>query len=173
MESTGSFTAVSGWGQVVVGVIALLAALAASRATTPEAGVRIWLGAAGAALVVAAGGMTLKARATRTPLFSGPGRKFVSSFSPPLLAGAVLTIVTYRAGQFDWLPGIWLLLFGTAVMTGGAFSVRVVPIMGLCFMVLGACALVAPASLANVLLAVGFGGVHLVFGIVIAVKYGG
>jgi len=173
MERAGSFTAVSGWGQVVVGVIALLAALAASRATTPEAGVRIWLGAAGAALVVAAGGMTLKARATRTPLFSGPGRKFVSSFSPPLLAGAVLTIVTYRAGQFDWLPGIWLLLFGTAVMTGGAFSVRVVPIMGLCFMVLGACALVAPASLANVLLAVGFGGVHLVFGIVIAVKYGG
>jgi hypothetical protein len=71
------------------------------------------------------------------------------------------------------LPGVWLLLFGTAVATGGAFSVRVVPIMGICFMVLGACALVAPASLGNVLLAAGFGGLHLAFGIVIAVKYGG
>ena len=173
MERAGSFTAVSGWGQVAVGVMALVAALVASRAPTPEAAVHVWLGAAGLALVVAAGGMALKARATRTPLFSGPGRKFVSSFSPPLLAGAALSIVAYGAGQFDWLPGIWLLLFGTAVMTGGAFSVRVVPIMGLCFMALGACALVAPASLANVWLAAGFGGVHVVFGVVIAVKYGG
>jgi hypothetical protein len=173
MERAGSFTVVSGWGQIVVGVIAIVAALAASRAATPEAGARLWLVAAGAAVVVAAGGMALKARATRTPLLSGPGRKFASCFLPPLLAGAVLTVVMYRAGQFEWLPGIWLLLFGAAVMTGGAFSVRVVPLMGICFMVLGACALVAPASFGNALLAAGFGGVHLAFGIVIAVKYGG
>jgi hypothetical protein len=146
MERAGSFTAVSGWGQVVVGVIALVAAAAAARAPTPAAGIRIWLGAAMVSVVVAACGMGLKARATHSPLFSGPGRKFVSSFAPPLVAGAVLTLVAYRAGSFDWLPGIWLLLFGTAVTTGGAFSVRVVPIMGICFMALGACAFLAPAS---------------------------
>lgn len=173
MERAGSFTAVSGWGQILVGLIALVAALAASRADTPATSVHRWLVAAAVSLIVAACGMALKARATHTPLFSGPGRKFASSFAPPLAAGAVLTLVLYQAGLFGWLPGVWLLLFGTAVMTGGAFSVRVVPIMGLCFMALGVCAFVAPASLGNLLLAVGFGGLHLAFGLVIAVKYGG
>ncbi|MBE3099816.1 MAG: hypothetical protein IMZ44_22090 [Planctomycetes bacterium] len=173
MERAGSFTAVSGWGQIIVGLIALVAAVVASGSATPEAGVRIWLAAAVASVAVAACGMALKARATHTPLFSGPGRKFVSSFSPPLVAGALLSLAVLRLGAFEWLPGIWLLLFGTAVMTGGAFSVRVVPIMGICFMAIGAVALLGPASLGNVLMAIGFGGLHLVFGVIIAVKYGG
>jgi hypothetical protein len=173
MERAGSFTAVSGWGQMAIGVVALAAAAVASRADTPTAAVHVWLVAAAVALALAACGMALKARATRTLVFSGPGRKFVSSFAPPIVAGAVLTLVLYRAGQFEWLPGLWLLLFGTAVTTGGAFSVRVVPIMGLCFMALGIGAFLAPAGLGNTLLAVGFGGVHLAFGLVIAVKYGG
>jgi hypothetical protein len=118
-------------------------------------------------------GMIFKARATHTPLLSGPGRKFALSFSPPLVAGAVLTALLYHAGAFDWLPGLWLLLFGTAVVTGGAFSVRVVPIMGVCFMLLGIGAFVGPPGASNVLLAAGFGGLHLVFGVIIAVKYGG
>ncbi len=173
MERAGSFTAVSGWGQVLVGLIALGAALMASRASDPAAGIHVWLVAAFLALIVAAGGMVLKSRATRTPLFSGPGRKFASSFAPPLAAGIVLTVVLFHAGQYDWLPGVWLLLFGTAVATGGAFSVRVVPIMGLCFMALGIAAFAAPASLGNLLLAAGFGGLHIAFGLVIALKHGG
>ena len=173
MERAGSFTAVSGWGQVLVGLIGLIAAFAAARAASPAAGVQIWLVAAIVSTPVAAGAMALKARATNTPLFSGPGRKFVSSFAPPLVAGAVLTIVLYNAGQFGWLPGVWLLLFGTAVATGGAFSVRVVPIMGLCFMALGIAAFVTPALLGNHLLAAGFGGINIAFGLVIAVKHGG
>jgi hypothetical protein len=173
MERAGSFTAVSGWAQIAVGVIALVTAVVASRAPDRETACRDWLGAAIVSLVVAACGMALKARATHTPLLSGPGRKFASCFGPPLLAGAVLSIVMYQAALFDWLPGVWLLLFGTAVMTGGAFSVRAVPIMGMCFMVLGVIAFAAPASLGNLLLAAGFGIVHVAFGLVIAVKYGG
>jgi hypothetical protein len=173
MERAGSFTVVSGWGQVLVGLLALVAAFAAARADNPTAGVHIWLIAATVSVVVGACGMALKARATNTPLFSGPGRKFASSFAPPLAAGAVLTVVLVHAHQFGWLPGVWLLLFGTAVTTGGAFSVRVVPIMGLCFMALGIAAFAAPASAGNALLAAGFGGLHIAFGLVIAIKYGG
>jgi hypothetical protein len=173
MARAGSFTAVSGWGQVTVGLVALATAFLASRAPTPEVACRCWLGAAGVSLVVAACAIALKARATRTPLFSAPATKFASCFAPPLLAGAILTIVLYRAALFDSLPGVWLLLFGVAVMTGGAFSVRVVPIMGICFMALSVIAFAAPASLGNLLLAAGFGVVHVVFGIIIAVKYGG
>lgn len=173
MERAGSFTAVSGRGQIAVGFIALAAAVAASRAPTPEAGVLCWLAAAVLSVAVAAYAMVLKARATHTPLLSGPGRKFVSSFAPPVASGAILTAAVMLAGRLEWLPGIWLLLFGTAVATGGAFSVRVVPIMGVCFIVLGGLALLGPASFGNALMAIGFGGVHLVFGIIIAVKYGG
>ncbi len=173
MERAGSFTAVSGRGQMAVGFIALAAAFAASRAPTPETGVRCWLAAAVVSAAVAACGMLLKARATHTPLLSGPGRKFVSSFAPPVASGAILTAAAMSASLFDWLPGIWLLLFGTAVATGGAFSVRVVPVMGVCFMVLGGLALLGPASFGTALMAIGFGGLHIVFGAIIAVRYGG
>jgi hypothetical protein len=84
----------------------------------------------------------------------------------------LLTAVLYRAGLPAFLPGVWLLLYGASVVSGGAASVRVVPLMGACFMACGALALFAP-GIGGAMLAVGFGGLHLAFGLVIAVKYGG
>jgi hypothetical protein len=107
------------------------------------------------------------------PLFSGAGRKFVLGFSPPMVVGALLTMVLYAAGLLSVLPGLWLLLYGTAIVSAGAFSARVVPVMGLGFMVLGATALFAPPGWREGLLALGFGGLHIVFGILIARRYGG
>ena len=103
---------------------------------------------------------------------SGPGRKAVFSLSPPIIAGGLLTIVLFRAGLTNAIPGVWLLLYGTGVITGGMFSVPVVPIMGLCFMMLGAVALFLP-EFVNWFMAAGFGGLHIVFGVIIARKYGG
>ena len=88
-----------------------------------------------------------KARDAGSPLFSGPGRRFVYSFAPPLFVGALLTLLLARIGITGAIAGVWLLLYGTAVVTGGAFSIRIVPLMGLCFMVLGAVALFCPSSL--------------------------
>jgi hypothetical protein len=173
MERAGSFTAVSGWGQAVVGVIGFASAAVALRRPTPEGVVWTWLAAAVVSAAVAGLSMVLKARRAGVPLLSGPGRKFALSFVPPLAAGTLLTAGLYRAGLLAWLPAVWLLLFGAAVVAGGTFSVKVVPVMGLCFMLLGACALAAPASWGTYLMATGFGGLHLVFGVIIAVKYGG
>ena len=108
------------------------------------------------ALIVGGWAIDRKARRAEEPLLSGPGRKFALSYSPPILVGILLTIVLYRAGLHTTLPGVWLLLYGTAVVTGGAFSVKIVPVMGVCFMLLGATALFAPAAWGNYFMAAGF-----------------
>jgi hypothetical protein len=124
---------------------------------------------------IALGALAMKRKAdhAQVPLMSAPARKFVLSFAPPLLVGALLTLVLYRAGFTGAIPGTWLLLYGTGVVTGGAFSVRVVPVMGLCFMLIGAVALFCPLAWGTAFLAAGFGGLHLVFGTIIARRYGG
>jgi hypothetical protein len=173
MERAGSFTAVPGAGGIAIGCSALAVSFLAARMWNADAWLAAWLSEAVLACLIGVCGAALKSRKANLPLFSGPGRKFLLGFAPPLLAGAMLTLVLYRAGIVAALPGLWLLLYGTGVLCGGAASVRVVPIMGMCFTLLGAVALFAPASWGNVLLATGFGGIHIVFGILITVKYGG
>jgi hypothetical protein len=172
MERAGSFTAVPGWGGVAIGVSALAAAIA-SRQLTLERWLATWLLEAALAMVLAVLAIKRKANAAKGPLLSAPARRFVLSFAPPLLVGGLLTAVLYRAGLPAAIPGAWLLLYGTGVVTGGAFSVRVVPVMGLCFMSLGAVALFSPFAWGTAFLAAGFGGLHIVFGIIIARRYGG
>jgi hypothetical protein len=117
--------------------------------------------------------MARKARRGGTTVLSYSGRRFVLSYVPPILVGALLTVVLVRAGLHSTLPGTWLLLYGTGVVTGGAFSVRVVPLMGFCFMALGTAALFGPSAWGSGLMAAGFGLLHIVFGLIIARRYGG
>src|SRR5439155_889015 len=120
---------------------AFAAALLAARQPTRELWLVTWLGEAVVALAIGGWAMVRKAYAGNDPILSGPGRRFWLSFISPMAAGGLLTVVLYRAGLAYALPGTWLLLYGTGFVTGGAFSVRVVPVMGLCFMLVGAAAL--------------------------------
>jgi hypothetical protein len=173
MERASAFTAVPGWGGVFMGVSALGAAALSRFARTPEEWLGIWLVDGFLAAVIGVAAMSIKARRAGVPLFAGPARRFLLTLSPPLLAGALVTLALLRAGSTALLPGIWLLLYGTAVVTGGAFAERIVPVMGLAFMLLGAIALASPTSWGNAFLAAGFGGLHIAFGLVIAKRYGG
>jgi hypothetical protein len=173
MERAGSFTALPGWGVIAMGITAIGAAVIASQQVSPLWWLVTWVAEAVIAISIAGWTMVSKAREAGTSLLSGPGRQFVYSFAPPLFAGALLTLLLVRMGASGEIAGVWLLLYGTGVVTGGAFSIRIVPLMGLCFMVLGAVALFCPASWSNAFLACGFGGLHMVFGTVIARKYGG
>jgi len=173
MERAAEFTAVPGWGGVAMGITALAAAVLASRQSTPQGWVAVWLAEAFVAVAIAAPAAATKARRANSSLFSGPGRKFVLSFAPPIVVGGFLTLALFQAGAFAFLPGMWMLLYGTAIVTGGAFSVRAVPIMGLCLMGLGAGALFAPAQWANLFMAAGFGAVQIGFGLWIALRHGG
>lgn len=174
MERAASFTAVPGWGGAVMGATALVAAIIAAKQTRAIDWFAVWAAEALLASVIAGVAMIRKARRVETELFSSPGRKFVLSFAPPVLVGALLTaVILLRQGDVTLLPGIWLLLYGTGVVTGGAFSVRVIPVMGICFILLGAGAFFTPAAWGDYFLGAGFGGLHLVFGPVIARRYGG
>ena len=173
MQRSASFTHVSGIGGVLMGLIAIAAALVASRASPPTVWVGTWLVSAAASLAVATLSMARKSGAAGEGLLSGPGRKFAWNLIPPLAVGAVLTVVFMRAELIDQLPGAWLLLYGTGVVTGGSYSVRPVPLMGAAFMALGTIAFFAPATWGNAFMAAGFGGLHILFGIVIWRKHGG
>jgi hypothetical protein len=173
MERSASFTAVPGWGQVVLGLTALAAAWLASRPSNSAAWLKIWLAEALLAALIAFLSMRWKANRRGLPLFTGPGRKVALGLFPPLIAGALLTFLLQRAGLDSALAPAWLLLYGAGIITGGAYSVSIVPVMGLCFMATGALAVAAPAAWANWFLAAGFGGLHIVFGFLIARRHGG
>jgi hypothetical protein len=173
MERAGAFTAVPGRGMIAVGLTAVVAVILGPPNVGERAWLVFWLAEAVLALAVGTVALVRKARAQGIPLLSRPARRFLLAFSPPLLVGAVLTALAVEHGLGPLLPGLWLLLYGTAVLCGGALSIRIVPLLGASFMVLGIVALFAPTALGRPLMAVGFGGLHVFYGVLIARWYGG
>ena len=173
MARAGTVTSVPGWGGVGMGATALVAAWIASRQAAYAEWIAVWLAEAVLALGLGGVAMIRKAGAARIPLLTRAGKLFIRAFVPPILAGAALTAVFYEAGLVARLPGLWLLLYGTAVTTAGAHSVRAVPLMGGSFMLLGITAFLVPAGWSNALMALGFGGLQIGFGLLIARKHGG
>jgi len=173
MERAGSFTAVPGKGGVAMGSIALPAAWIAHAQADLRQWILVWVAAAVVASVIGVVTMNAKATAAGTPLLTAPGRKFIMSFLPSVLAGVLITAAYAPGGNRAHLAGMWLLLYGTGVLAGGAHSIRVVQLLGALFLVLGGCALFTPEELADIWLAAGFGVLQIVFGYRIARRYGG
>ena len=173
MERAGTFTAISGWGIAAVGVVAMLAALIARVRPTVDWRVGTWVATAAACIALSMWATARKARRSNISMVSGPAQKLALAFAPAMVVGALLTAALLRIGANELLPGVWLLLYGTAVVAGGTFSVRIIPVMGLCFMTLGAASLFTPAWIGEWLMVGGFGVVHVIFGIQIARRHGG
>lgn len=173
MERATSFTAVPGLGGVCMGLTALAAAWLASRSSSPDAWLQVWLSELVLAAIVGVVAMYLKSRRQHSNLLSAPARKFAACFVPAVAAGGLLTAPLHAAGLDGLVAAVWLLLYGVAITAAGTFSVRVVPAMGLAFLAFGAVALALPAAWRDLPLACGFGGLHIVFGFWIWRHYGG
>ena len=173
MSRASRFTAIPGWGGVAMGVTAFATAAIASRASAPSEWTLWWLGDAALAIGIAIVSISRKASRLHLPLAAAPTKRFALAYVPPVIAGAVLTFVFIANGLTARLPGCWLLLYGVAITAGGTLSVRVVPIMGVLFMALGVAAFGAPAAYGDAFMAAGFGGLHIIFGLIIARNYGG
>jgi len=173
MERSAVFTSVPGYGGALMGATAIGAAIIAHNQTSTGNWLTVWLVEAILAVSIGFFALWQKSKNSGESLASVPARKFALAFAPPIVAGVILTALFYNRGFFAFLPCAWLTLYGTAVVTGGAYSVRIVPIVGWVFVALGAVAAFAPANWGNLLMALGFGVLHIVFGLIVARRYGG
>jgi hypothetical protein len=172
MERSSAFTATSGGGQILMGATAIAAAAIAARQPTSGKWLAVWLAEAALAVTIALVAMSRKARRGGLPLTSGPGRKFALGFLPCVVVAILLTIAFTHLGLTPLMPALWLLLYGAGVITGGAFSIPLLPAMGTSFLAVGTLALFLPAR-GDAFMALGFGGLHILFGFLIARKHGG
>jgi len=173
MERSTHFTAVPGYGGVFMGATAIVAAFIANSQPLVKDWLAVWLIEGVLAFAVGLFAMWQKSKIAKMPLTSAPAKKFAMSFLPPLICGIIITFGLWRFGHFEMMIPVWLLLYGAAVVCGGAFSVKAVPMMGWCFIALGAIAFAVPAGRGNTLMGLGFGVLHVVFGLIIARRHGG
>ncbi|HEX9982696.1 MAG TPA: hypothetical protein VGF69_05505 [Thermoanaerobaculia bacterium] len=174
MERASAFTSIPGWGGAIVGLTAIVTTVVAQRfVEAPRVWLSVWLGEAVVAAVIGWTAMLFKARRTGVSLTAAPVKRFFISYLAPMLAGALLTIAVWRAGAAETLPAIWLVLYGTSIVSCGIHSIRIVPLLGVCFILLGAAAIFVPLPIGNLLMGAGFGALHVVFGTLIARSYGG
>lgn len=173
MERSTHFTAVPGYGGMLMGVTAVAAAYIAATQVYLRDWLVTWLVEAGLAFAIGLLAMWQKSRIVSIPLVSAPAKKFAMGFAPPLICGIAITLGLWRYEHYEMMAPVWLLCYGAAVVCGGAFSVSVVPVMGWCFVALGSAAFALPAAYGNWFLAGGFGLVHIVFGAIIARRHGG
>ncbi len=173
MERSAIFTSVPGYGGIFMGATAVAAAAIAHFQSGIRAWLFVWLVEAFLAAGIGFFAMWQKSKITNTSLFSAPARKFAMSFLPPILCAVFITLGLWRLGHFEVMIPIWILLYGAAVICGGANSVKAVPIAGWCFVAFGATAFFLPAGFGNLMMGASFGVLHIVFGAIVAWKYGG
>ena len=173
MERASAFTSIPGWGGVAIGLTAIGAAIVAHPLAGTRRWLLIWLAEAILAAIIGGVAMLRKAQRAGVSFREKPAQRFFISYFAPVVAGAALTYVLGNLGSYEVLPAAWLLLYGASFVSSGAYSIPVVPVMGVCFMILGMAACFLPPSAGDALLGLGFGGLHVAFGLVIARRYGG
>ena len=182
MDRSSQFTGVPGWAMVMVGVLALLGSFVANLRLNYFWWPNAWAATGAVSMGIAIVALFLKARRHSTIVFTAPGKRFFTCFCPPILAGMILTEILVQYGLYQFLPTMWLMLYGVAVLNAGTFSIPIVPIWGGTMFVLGIVALGVSGmreelfmnyNAADICMAAGFGVAHIGFGLVIALRHGG
>jgi len=170
IESSSSMD-VPGMAAIVMGGIGIIATIVASVPRYAPHWLGIWLIAAPIALILGGAMMAREAAQSGHARYLGPVRKFLLCLCPALVTGAVLTFVLWHAGVTNLIPGSWLLLYGCAVLSASTVTIartmRLIAIMGVLFMVLGVLAFAAPPRMHTLIMGMGFGALHTIFGMLI------
>ncbi len=173
MERSTVFTSVPGYGGILMGVTAIVAAVIAGNQPYVRDWLTVWLVEAFLAFSIGLFALWQKSKISKTSLLSAPAKKLLMNSLPPMLCGVFITLGLWRFGHFEVMIPVWILCYGAAVVCGGAFSVKVVPVMGWCFIALGAIAFFLPTGFGNSMMGLSFGVLHIIFGFIIGRKFGG
>ena len=173
IDAVHTFTTVPGKGCIAMGLTALVAVGVESIPQLAQHWLAVWVGAAIVACGSALWFMEQKARAQGLSLRRAVARRFFMTMAPAFLAGAILTAAL--AGQVDreLITGMWLLLYGAGLAACGLFAIPAVFTAGIAFMALGTATLWLPPGSAAIVLALGFGGIHVALGVTIMRHHGG
>jgi predicted lysophospholipase L1 biosynthesis ABC-type transport system permease subunit len=127
-----------------------------------------------AVLVLAFGSAVIfsarKARKKKIHIWDQTTRTMLYHLFIPLVAGGVLAIILMLKNHMNMVPAITLLFYGLALVNAGKFTLSEVHYLGLCEIILG---LVAAIFLQYGLIfwTIGFGILHILYGIIMYRKY--
>lgn len=186
MERSTKFLSLAGWSGIVAGVTGVVAALMAAN-LTGALGSELVLAAnfsrstdvslliiALVALTVSIAGVVLlsnkKARRDSLPVWTASSRRFVSNMAIPLAVGGILSLTLALKGVAGLIPAVMLLFYGLAMFIAGNFTFGEIRYMGMIEMALGLLAVWFPRY-SLVIWAIGFGLLHIVYGIYLHLRY--
>lgn len=182
MERSSKFLSLSGWAGIMAGLYALAGAYIAHNLlefnpdelfyASPNLANVVWLaiGVLVLALVTAIYFSKRKADGSGESIWNTTSRRLLVSMAIPLAAGGVLILVLLTKGLIGLLAPLMLLFYGLALVNAGRYTITEVKIMGFVQIALG---LVSAWFIEYGLLlwAVGFGAVHMMYGIYMYFSY--
>lgn len=161
------YTAVSGFiagAATLVGCAVLLARNGLDVPPLVEFAV-VWSAVALVALVGVLWSTLRKARARDEEVLNTPTRMVLGALCPAGFSLLALTVALGAHGRVDLLPGVWLLFYGTGLFSAALFARREFQKIGVTALVLGAAALACPPGWGTLFMGVGFGALHLAYGV--------
>ncbi|MEM1218239.1 MAG: hypothetical protein AAGH79_04985 [Bacteroidota bacterium] len=194
MERSSRFISLSGLSGVAAGTCALLGAIAAYiyLDTTPFAGKRFYYDIiqsetnwgidylqfffldAGLVLAAAvASGIyftTRKAQQRGEPIWDASTQRLLVNLSIPLVTGGIFVLALIRYGLYGLVAPSTLIFYGLALINGSKYTINDIRYLGICEIILGVLGLFF-VGFGLELWALGFGVLHILYGIVMYIKY--
>jgi hypothetical protein len=186
MERSAKFLSLSGWAGVMAGIYALVGAFIAYRFLNFDPAIYINGEASTNALPLSlsitailvltrtlATGFVLSARRAKKlgePFWNTGMRSILQLMGMPLLSGGMLLLLFLSQGQLHLLAPISLIFYGIAIYNAGHFSYRELRYLGITEAILGTAAAFFPAY-GLLLWSVGFGALHIIYGVYIHMRY--
>lgn len=186
MERSSKFLSLSGWAGIMAGVYALVGAFIAYRffdfnptqifynPATSSFDLSNVIYLALAVLILAIGTAVFlsyrKANHIGEKLWNPTSKRLIANIAVPLIAGGLLILIMLSKGLIGLLAPFSLLFYGLALFVAGRYTYKEVKLFGLIEISLG---LISAwfVEYGLVFWALGFGVVHIVYGIYINHKY--
>lgn len=189
MERSSKFLSLSGWAGVMAGLYALAGALIiyALFDFNPEqvgyhfpegatfsspflqvllTGCTVLILAVGTAVILS----SRKARSRGERVWNKTSRQLVHSMAVPLVTGGILIMALITEGLIGLIAPLSLIFYGIALYNAGNFTFREIRVLGVLQILLGLLSSYFP-EYGLLLWAIGFGLMHIIYGIFIHSKY--